>query len=213
MLKLLEDIDKALWDWREMNHLFGAPTPFFKVENKSDVKPLQAALSEIQWRIGKLLITNADFSMVEITGAGAESIRKEIETKAKISSGMVGVPVHFLGFVDLMSNRATADNLMELLFASTSMERNSWVGLYSSMIEKAMRMHNEQMQNNLDSRALKVDIPEVSYQKLKELQEVWLPMYVGGGISLPTFLSKVPDVDVGAEIDRLSGVDLSHSME
>jgi len=35
---------------------------------------------------------------------------------------------------------------------------------------------------------------------MKELAEVWLPLYSGGVISLPTMLSKIPEIDPEEEM-------------
>jgi hypothetical protein len=42
-----------------------------------------------------------------------------------------------------MSNRATAENLMELVSASTLKERETWIGAYEEVIVKGMAMVNK----------------------------------------------------------------------
>ncbi|MDP4879928.1 MAG: hypothetical protein NWR36_08580, partial [Opitutales bacterium] len=58
--------------------------------------------------------------------AGGTSLTTEINTIAKIISGATGIPIHYLGFTDLMSNRATAEDLAELVNVTTSHEREAW---------------------------------------------------------------------------------------
>lgn len=199
ILRLIEDLDKALWDWRKINHLFSAPTPYFKCENVEQAKKLNNLLKEINWKIGKLLVTTATFSLVGFSGQGIDSLEKEIVTLAKIISGATGVPVHFLGLPDLMSNRAVAENLMELIYASTSKERHIWIGAYEEMFHKILEMANNELNGGYDANAIGVEIPFVTAEKMKELAEIWLPIYSSGAISLDFFLSKIPGLDVEEE--------------
>lgn len=202
ILRQVEDLDKALWDWRKINHLFSAPTPYFKCETVEQAKSLRDLLKEINWKIGKLLVTTATFSLEGFSGQGIDSLEKEIITLAKIISGTTGVPVHFLGLPDLMSNRAVADNLMELIYASTSKERHIWIGAYEEIFHKVLEMATNELNGGYDANAIGVEIPFVTAQKMKELVEVWLPIYSSGAISLPFFLSKIPELDIEEETKK-----------
>lgn len=199
----IKNLDRALQDWRAINHYFASPTPYFKCETKEQAQAMQKSLGDIQWKIGKVLCGTADFSMVGIDDAGWESLKEEIITQAKIISGTTGVPVHFLGLPDLMSNRATAENLMELVSASTLKERRIWVGAYEEMFSKALAMANEHFQGGFDSKAVEVSIPFITQAHMDELSATWLPLYTSSAISLETFLSKVPDVDPVEEVKRV----------
>lgn len=213
VLRHIEDLDKALWDWRKINHLFSAPTPYFKCEDKNQAKQLLDRLKDINWKIGKLLVTTATFSLVSFSGQGIDSLEKEIISLAKIISGATGVPVHFLGLPDLMSNRAVAENLMELIYASTSKERQVWVGAYEEIFNKALAMANKEFQNNYKADAIGIEIPFVTTEKMKELAEVWLPMYSAGAISHDFFLSKIPGLDIEEEKNRNSESPLLSSLK
>lgn len=199
ILRQIEDLDKALWDWRKINHLFSAPTPYFKCETAEQAKKLNDLLKEINWKIGKLLVTTATYSLAGFSGQGTDSLEKEIVTLAKIISGATGVPVHFLGLPDLMSNRAVADNLMELLYASTSKERHIWIGAYEEIFQKVLTMATEELNGGYDPMAIGAEIPFVTTQKMTELVEVWLPIYSSGAIGLDFFLSKIPGLDIEEE--------------
>lgn len=199
ILRQIEDLDKALWDWRKINHLFAAPTPYFKCESIEQAKKLNMLLKEINWKIGKLLVTTAEYELKGYSGEGTTSLEKEIISLAKIISGATGVPVHFLGLPDLMSNRAVAENLMELIYASTSKERHIWIGTYEEMFQKALAIANAEFKKGYNKAAIGVQIPFITAQKMKELVEVWLPIYSAGAISLDFFLSKIPELDVEEE--------------
>ena len=205
VLRQLEDLDKALYDWRRINNLFAAPTPWIDAEDDDSASRIVKTLRSAQWKVGKLLVTSgAKFAMVEAaSGRGIDSLEKEIISNAKFISGASGVPVHFLGLPDLLSNRATADNLLELVVASTSRERRIWVGVYTEMFREALRIANEVFQAGFDESAIVADVPFVSAEKMKQLVDVWLPLYAASTIDLSTFLSKVPEIDADKVKEQL----------
>lgn len=199
VLRNIEDLDKALWDLRKINHYFASPTPYFKVENGKDVDNLYNFLKDTNWKIGKLLVSNADFELKGYTGTSVDALFKEIETHAKIISGTTGVPVHYLGIPDLLSNRATAENLLEVLYSSTEKERKVWVGFYEELFDKAMLMANKNFQQNYKlrnsngERTVYVDIPFITPERIKQLVDVWLPLYTAGVLELEDMKARIPD--------------------
>ena len=197
VLRNLEDLDKALFDWRKINNLFASPTPHMNCDSQEEAKQLYADLRNINWKVGKLICTSGvDFKMVEAqSGRGIESLEHEITTNAKFISGASGVPVHFLGLPDLLSNRATADNLLELVVASTARERRIWIGFYTELFRKALAMANENFQAGFNVDSIVADVPFVSADKMKQLVEVWLPLYEGSVIDLDTIISRIPEID------------------
>jgi len=201
----IEGLDKALRDWREVNHYF-LPTPFFQCTTKKEAEAIQAWIAATKWNIGKAIVMAGEHSNYKLVGlppGAMDSIKDEIVTHAKMISGTTGVPVHFLGLPDLMSNRAVAENLMELIGASTVKERRIWIGAYEEMFQKVLTLANNNLQTGFDVNAIGVDIPDISAAKIKELAETWLPLFVAGAISLETFLGRVPDIDKEKEMERL----------
>ena len=136
VLRNIEDLDKAYWDWRKRNRLFASPTPVIEATDTESAKSINEYLTNKNWVIGKLLVLVGKFSMQGLNDSGGDSLMKEIEAQAKIISGSVGVPVHFLGLPDLLSNRSTAENLMESMFQVTTRERTIWKGCYEEIFEK-----------------------------------------------------------------------------
>jgi hypothetical protein len=80
VLRHVEDLDKALVDWRKSNYLFGSPTPYFKCGTEAEAAKLQEFLKKIKWNIGKALCGTAEFSLVGMTDSGKDSLEKEIVT-------------------------------------------------------------------------------------------------------------------------------------
>jgi len=195
VLRHLEDLDKALWDWRKINHLFAGPTPYFKCESADEAKKLYEKLQSINWKIGKLLVTTATYELKGLSGGGTDALDKEIISLAKIISGATGIPVHFLGLPELMSNRAVSTDLFELIVASTNKERHIWIGCYEEIFRKVLIMANEKFNGGFNPNAIGVEIPYITAQKIKELVDVWMPLFQGGVIDLDLMLSMVPNAD------------------
>jgi hypothetical protein len=197
VLRHCEDLDKALWDLRVLNNLFASPTPYVKFQDMQSAKEMLEHMKNINWRIGKMLTGTGEFSLVSLSGTGSDSLVKEITNLAKIISGATGVPVHFLGLPDLMSNRAVSTDLFEAINASTNKERHVWVGFYEELFNKAFKMMNtsEETKSGFALGEINVSILQMTEAKIKELSEVWLPLYMASVIDIDYFLSKIPDID------------------
>jgi hypothetical protein len=203
-LTQVEFLDMALRDWREINRLFASPVPVIECKDANEVAKVSAANPGANWKQRRLVIIAGKLYYVTPPAGNSEALDKEIVSNVKMISGTTGVPVHFLGLPDLMSNRATADNLMELVAASTSKERQIWGGTYYEILEKAMVKRNAETKigARLDPKKVKVIIPYVTEAAWQKIIDVYLPLYTNGAISLETLLSQVPGMDVDAEIER-----------
>lgn len=206
-LTQIDGLDKALRDWREINHLFGSPVPHIEVEDSKKAVAIQERIDKINWKIRKLFVHTGKLDYLVPDISGAESIEKEISALAKMISGTTGVPIHFLGLTDLLKQVATAKNLMELIQASTSKEREIWKSTYEEGIRKAMMLFNEsgkstKYKKKLDPEKIGVDIQVISKEQFEQVEKVWLPAYIANAITLDLLLSKLPGVDVAEEKKR-----------
>lgn len=205
-LTQIDDIDKALRDWREIDHLFAAPVPDAECEDEEAAREVEARTRDFNFKIKKMLIhAKSKFSFKGPDMAGVDSLEKEIIMKLKIVSGTTSIPIHFLGLLDLLKNRSTGENTREMVIAGTSKERIIWVGTYAEVVEKAMLLMNEankKKSGELDPEKIKVDIPIYTAEQWEHLEKVLIPMWLGGGLSINYLLSQVPDLDVDEELER-----------
>ena len=196
ILRKLEDLDKAMKDLRAINNLFASPTPHFNCEDSNTAVSLYKLLKDMNWKIGKFLVTSkTTFSMVGADAAGADSITKEIVNICKIISGVVGIPVHFLGLPDLMSNRSTSTDMFEMIIACTNRERKTWIGLYEEIFNEALKASNMAFNTTFREDVVSCDIPQITAEKLRELTEVWLPLFQANVVDLDYMLSMIPNAD------------------
>ena len=208
-LTQIEGLDKAERDWRQINHIFAGPVLYAECIDGKTVAIALAALADKNFKINKILAGTFKLNFLELDIKGIDSIEREIISSIKMISGTTGIPVHFLGFVDLMSNRATAENLMEMINAGTTKERQTWIGAYEETIRKAMIMYNQGAGNmqlskekQLDPDKIKVDIPIITQKHYDRLEKIFLPLYLAGKLSDETFFTMIPGLDVKVEMER-----------
>jgi hypothetical protein len=198
ILNTIEDLDDALTSWRSMNNKFSKPTPYFQFELENDAKEFQDRLESSNWEMGQPLAGAGIASMIQIGYGPYTSMKEEIAVKAQIISGHTGVPVHYFGFPDLLSNRAVADDLKTMFVSISETEQAEWERGFTDLFIAAAQMYSSQggQRMTISGRARVEFVSEVAY---KQLVDVWLPLYLDGAITLETFLSKVPGVDENKE--------------
>jgi len=207
-LPQIESFDRALWDWRTINHIFAGPVLYAECEDKAEVDLMLTAFDDKNFKLRKILAGTAKLGFIKLDVGGIDSIEKEIANLAKVISGTTGVPVHWLGFVDLMSNRATAEDLINMINGATTKERQTWIGTYEEVIKKAMVMWNNaaekgmSKEKQLDPTKIKVDIPIITKMHYDRLEKIFLPATIAGLISDKTFLTMIPGLDVKAEMEE-----------
>lgn len=199
-LTQIDDMDKALRDLREINNLFATPIPHIECATAAEAKSANEVIQTLNFKLRKMFAHTGKLSYTTPDIAGVKMLIEEILTKSKIVSGSTGVPVHFMGFPDLLSNRATADNLLELIWASTTKEREVWQGMYNEALNKAIMKYNEESQlTKLKLDKVRVDIMGIPKDQMEWIKDIYLPALMAGKISLDLFLSKIPGIDIKAE--------------
>ncbi len=202
-LTQIDNLDMALRDWREIDRVFAGPIMGVECKANADVTSAQNALADKNWKIDKVFISTSKLYYAQFDIKGVESLENEIITLSKMISGTTGIPVHFLGLPDLMSNRSVAENLMELIHASTSKERQIWIGAYEEMITKGMAMFNEEEgMTPLDPRKIGIEIPMITKEHWQHLVDFYLTAAVAGKISDEALLEQIPGLDIDKERKR-----------
>ena len=207
-LTIVDRLDKALRDLREIDHLFASPTPDFECDEAKQVDQILKYIEDTNWKIGKAIIHTGRFSLKGPEGTGVENLIREIELCVKMISGTTGIPIHFLGLLDLLKNRATGDNTRELVMAATVRERHIWLAVFNEMIDKAMLLFNAKVnaqmskEKQLDPMRVKVDIPLITQEHFDRLEKVYIPAALGGIVSKEFVASQIPGVDMEAEAER-----------
>jgi hypothetical protein len=205
-LTQIDRLDRALRDLREIDHLFASPTPYFKVLSVAEGQAIETYIEKTNWRIGKALVSSSEFSIVSAPITGVDNLIAEIELCVKMISGATGIPIHYLGLLDLLKNRSTGENIRELIMASTTRERQTWIGVYEELLTKAMQMWNatykaQKTEGLLDPTRIKVDIPQVTQEHWDHIQNVLIPAVAANIISKEHVAGQIPGVDQEKEAE------------
>ena len=200
-LTQIDRLDRALRDLREIDHLFASPTPYFLVLSATEGKAVEDYIEKTNWKIGKALITSSTFTLVSAPITGVDNLIAEIELCVKMISGATGIPIHYLGLLDLLKNRATGENVRELIMATTTRERQTWIGVYEELLTKAMEMWNakyaaqKSAEAQLDPTRIRVDIPQVTQEQWDHIQNVLIPAVAANIVSKEHVAGQIPNVD------------------
>lgn len=204
VMRNIEGLDKAMWDWRKINHLYASPTPYFSFEDSDTAADFLGSAQYKNWRLGKgVVLGGGEFDLVCYKGEGYTTLKDEVMYQVRKISGATGVLPHFLGYPDLLSNRDTADNMVEGMILATTKERETWSGLYEELFQKAILLYNEMFNSNLNPMAITSEVPRISSARVAEIENVWLPMYSAGGISRETLLSQFTNIDGASENEKI----------
>jgi hypothetical protein len=192
----IENYDRAIKDMRRNNHVFARITPVFETETDDAAKSLIKKLGATKWKIGKAFAGTAKFRYETPDGGAHENLSTELTATIKNISATTGVPVHWMGFVDLMSNRSTSDSLYEMIKHATVMERIAWEdGLYN-IILKAQEMYidagNSDLKYNPD---FQVRLPLLDYSGFLERVRALQIAYADQAISIDDYMNFIPGVD------------------
>jgi hypothetical protein len=200
ILTQCENVSRAMYDLRNDTHLFQRIFPVFTTQTAQEGAAITRELDAMSWDIGTGYAGTAQVKLIEPTGAAADAILKEVTANMRFISSMSGVPIHWLAYPDLMSNRATAENLLEVVNAATRTERLILEEGVKELIDKACIMA---VDAGYDPKVLEGDctvkIPLISLAALQQLIDVWSPLYDAGHISQFTFRNMLPGIDPDKE--------------
>lgn len=203
----IENFSRAKYDLRKNTHLFGGDMFFFQTDSMEAAAAINSAIQDKSWEVGDSYAGMAKLSILEPDGNGSDAILKDMLSSLKIISVMTGIPIHWLGYPELMSNRATADNLIQAIVSSTKRDRLVWEEGIREIIIKAIDMAIDSgiEKNNIkcDPDSIKVTLPLVSIELLKLMSEVWIPLWQGGLVSTETIMDKLPGINPYIEKERL----------
>ena len=203
----IEGLDKALRDWEEISRLYAAPIPHIECETPEQAKYMADAIEAVakNFKIKKLFAHTGKLDYASPDTAGMEYLENLILTLAKMISGTTGCPIGLMGLGDLTTKLGSSSEITaDQLTATTSKERETWIGTYKEILSKAMVISNGKSGNQtLDPSKITVNIPLITNETWKRIEEVWLPLRLSNSLSLKTFLSKIPRIDVGEEMEAI----------
>lgn len=196
----VENFSRAKYDLRKNHHLFAKIMPNWKTQTNEEAKAINKDVNSGDWQIGIGYAGTADFKLTDVPKGALEAITGEMLLSAKIISTNTGIPIHWLAWPELMSNRATAENLLEVINSATRRERLIWEEKLKELINKSMIMAIDAgIEDNNIIGEYHLELPLISLANLKAIQETWLPLQQLDVISMGTLRSKIPAINPSEE--------------
>ena len=213
----MESYARALNGIRKNNHLFSRITPTFKTSSLSETNSLVAWIKAVQWKVGQIFTGTAEMKYIGPPTTAHENYRIELSECAKVISACTGMPVHWIGHVDMMSNRATAAELYDLINNATIKERTVWAEALKEVIIKAMQVSidagYETKENKKGEAMLKtpdrnftVNIPVMSWTKMEAYVKSLSLAFSDGVISDQDYQGALPNIDPYVTNERLKAM-------
>jgi len=204
VLHMCDNVSDALSDLRRLNRVTALVTPYFETEDAASAEQITKDIKSSGWKIGKAYVASkAKFSLVSPTGASSTVLENEIRLGMQIISGVSGVSLHFLGFPDMLSNRAVAAEMNEPIEVASAADLTAWKGFYEEIFDKAIALWNREMNPELRAGLVKPVLTGVSQKQWDRVRDAWLPLFQAGAISVERLLKELPDTDIEAEVARL----------
>ena len=202
----IESYDRALNGMRKNNHLFSRITPTFQTTSLSETTALQSWIARVKWKIGIIFAGTAKLEYVGPPETAHGNYKTEMEAAAKVISMVTGMPIHWIGHVDMMSNRSTAAELYDLINNATVIERVIWAEALKEIIIKAMKISIESSFENKTVKRGKailsipddkftVNIPVMSWSRMESYIKALSLAFNDGVISDLDYQGKLPDID------------------
>jgi hypothetical protein len=193
LLTDFENMSRAKYDLNKNTRLFGKVIPTWETQDDKQARSIKKDMEADDFDIGTGFVGSAKMGLLEPTGAASDAIEKLFLLYLKVVSAGTGIPVHWLAFPELMSNRATAENLTEVINAATRKDRLLWEEGIHEAIEKAMVMSVDAgFEKNEIIDDFEVTLPFVSIEMLKAILDVYMPMEQAGLFSKKTLRDITP---------------------
>lgn len=192
-----ENYDRVLKDMRRTNYVGSRITPSFLTKDDKETRALAAELGAKGWRIGQAYIGTAPLSFAQATSSAIDSLKGELASYAKNITAVTGIPVHWFGHTDLMSNRATAEDLYQMISNATSRDRAIvGEGLYELFVKaQTMYLDSGGSEIRVVQDDFTVTIPSIDYGRFESMIKALSMAYVDKAISIDDYRSFIPGID------------------
>ena len=187
----MKNYERAVYQTRELNNEATRQSPTFELDAEGGVDEQEVAdfyedLQAKGWGMGDPVVTPGKFSITSSDSGPVDTAATEAALVLKILSGGTSIPPHWLGFVDLMSNRATAESLFETIKAGTLVERLAWEHGVDDMIRKA------RMVMGGPTGDFRITMPLLSYHAFQERNESMLALHAADVIGTEDVQGQLP---------------------
>lgn len=196
-----ENYDKASKDMRRLNHITARITPTFKTGSLKETNELLVTLGgeggTKKWKMGEAYAGTAEFDYKTPSTGAHDNLSREASLAVKTIASTTGVPVHWIGWVDLMSNRSTAESLYDTLGNATSIERTTWEEAMYELIIKAQEDYINRGGTEITAvdKDFTVRIPVIDFTRFLQTVSALSTAYNDNVISRGDYQNLIPGIN------------------
>ena len=197
----VKNYDRAVREARILNNETTRQSPTFELHpvndgaDEQELAEYYEGLADRGWAPGDPVITRGKFHIESSSSAPVETVSSEVAMIVKDLSAVTGVPPHWLGYTDLLANRATANSLFEAIAASTHIERLSWEQGIDEMVRMA------RMVLGGPAGEFTVTMPLLSFQQFAMRSEALIALKKEGVIGADDVRGQLPWDAQGPDAD------------
>lgn len=204
VLTQIENASRTAYDLRKNTHLFGKIMPYFDTSRCDNEKlaadSINQDINNGDFEVGLSYAGSAGFSLVEPKGGAANQAERDLLVSLRFISTTTGIPIHWLAWPEVLSNRATAETLIEVINAATAKERLVWQEAYTELIEKSRVIAIDAgIADNSILGDFEVRLPLVSTSNIEQLTKTFLPLREAKIISTATMRNMIPGINPSVE--------------
>jgi hypothetical protein len=203
ILNQLETLDDALARLNLVTMDASNPTPYFEHQIESDAEAFREYLRTANWKMGDALAGSGKAYMLQIGYGPYMALIEQISMLVKIISGHTSVPAHYIGFAEGAANRSVADIISSAFVTISETETERWGQGFTDLVGRAMAMYNDATGSKLNVNGGRIEVEVINEEDFRRVAAIWMPVWLGGGITTETFLAKIPGVDEKTEAGKV----------
>lgn len=199
--QLIEKLNAIDVNLQLITELLGKPVVQFNLTD-DDLENLLNELNKNSFKLGDILFFRKD-SNLEFKSLKIDNVKFLLEQRVeylKLITSAIGIPIFLIGYPELMSNRATATEMLELIRIATKLEVQAIKKELQNFFYTILTLQNV----IVDKDDITINYNVDSKYLIEEKNEILFRSYELGAISLRTFLENLSilNVDVSNEIEK-----------
>jgi len=205
VLHRIDDIGFDLINWRQTNKLYAHPTPALETKDPEEAEAIQNLITATGWTTGSMMISSGKLTMV-VPENFYQTLKESIQTNLQMVAGATGLSIAWLGFPDLMANRAVSDSLGEPLEIVAANDITMWKSFYEQMFDNVIKIRNANFKGRepLKTGIVKPMLKPMSDRIWQQLIRLYLPAAQDGVMSRETFWGMIPGFPTADEKTRFA---------
>jgi len=198
--------DEILSDLAKTNKKASRLTPFLKVTDEPEAIRARKSIESTGWKIGDMLVGTGDLSFVSPETGAIENMLSELSALAKQVQHRFGIPVHWLGWVKEMSNRATAEELHSIMQVVTATYRIKIVNFLRKIVDAAIILSQDSIPGGIQEKEdYTLTLAPLNLIQFQEFMGTLLKLKEAGVMSSKEVRVFVPNMDDRRDVSDAIG--------